>query len=109
MTDLDFKTIGSKIRERRKSMGITQEQVADFLGINPSHVSNVENGRANPSLTALINIANILECSIDQFVYGEYTFNRADTESALDKEIMDKIKYCDYNKKTRISQMIDLL
>ena len=60
MTDLDFKAIGLKIRERRQSQGITQEMVANYLDVNPSHISNIECGRANPSLTSLIKIANIL-------------------------------------------------
>ena len=70
MTDLDFKTIGLKIKERRQELGITQEQIANSLDVNPSHVSNIECGRANPSLTALVRIANVLECSVDYFISG---------------------------------------
>ena len=71
MADLDFKEIGLKIKERRKAVGITQEYIANVLEVNPSHISNIENGRANPSLTALVKIANILECSVDYFISGE--------------------------------------
>ena len=110
MTDLDFKTIGLKIKERRQSLGITQEFIAGVLNVNPSHISNIECGRANPSLTALIKIANALECSVDYFISGEYTFktdkNKAKT---LDDEIMAKIRFCDSDKKQRILKMIDLL
>ena len=62
MNDLDFKAIGLKIKERRKSLGITQESIANALDVNPSHISNIECGRANPSLTTLIKIANLLQC-----------------------------------------------
>ena len=65
MTDLDFKAIGLNIKERRQQLGITQEHIANVLKVNPSHISNTECGRANPSLTALIKIANILKCSGD--------------------------------------------
>ena len=110
MKDLDFKTIGLKIKERRKALGITQEIVADYLEVNPSHISNIECGHVNPSLTALVNIANILQCSIDYFISGEYTY---DTDKGIDKslddKILDKIQYCDTDKKSRILQMIDLL
>ena len=104
MEDLDFKAIGMKIKERRKMQGITQEAVASLLGVNPSHISNIECGRANPSLTALVKIANILECSVDFFISGEYTYKPGKgREETLDDKIMDKLKYCDINK------MIDLL
>ena len=110
MTDLDFKEIGLKIKERRQALGITQEAVANLLDVNPSHISNIECGRANPSLTALVRIANILHCSVDYFISGEYT-HKTDKEQqkTLDDKIMDKLKYCDADKKTKILKMIDLL
>lgn len=110
MNDLDFKTIGLRIKERRLSQGITQEFIANQLDVNPSHVSNIECGRANPSLTALIKIANILHCSVDFFISNEYTFKTNTTnEQTLDNRIMEKLKYCDIDKKNRILKMIDLL
>lgn len=110
MADLDFKAIGLKIKERRQALGITQERIANILDVNPSHISNVECGRANPSLTALVKIANILECSVDYFISGEYTYEiDKNREKTLDDKIMDKLKYCDTDKKTKILKMIDLL
>lgn len=110
MTNLDFKAIGLKIKERRQAVGVTQEAIANLLDVNPSHISNIECGRANPSLTALVKIANILQCSVDFFISGEYTY-KADKgrEKTLDDKIMDKLKYCDADKKNRVLQMIDLL
>lgn len=110
MDDLDFKTIGANIRKRRKALGITQEFISNRLDVNPSHISNIECGRANPSLTALVKIANILQCSVDCFISEEYTY-KADKgkEDALENKIMDKLKYCDTDKKCRVLKMIDLL
>ena len=108
MNWLDFRAIGLKIKERRLHQGVTQEYVANLLDVNPSHISNIECGRANPSLTALVKIANILQCSVDYFIGGEYTFKGSD-EDTLDAQIMDKIKYFDPVKKQKVLQMIDLL
>ena len=110
MADLDFKVIGLKIKQRRQELGITQEYIANALDVNPSHISNIECGRANPSLTALIKIANILSCSVDYFISDEYTFEiNKNREKTLDHKTIDKIKYCDTDKKTRILKTIDLL
>lgn len=110
MTDLNFEMIGQKIRERRQSLGITQEFVANRLDVNPSHISNIECGRANPSLTALVKIANVLQCSVDYFIHEEYTFrmNRQE-DMTLDDKIIDKLKYCDPIKKDKILKIMDLL
>lgn len=110
MTDLDFRTIGQKIKERRTTLGLTQDYVANQLNVNPSHVSNIECGRANPSLTALVKIANILECSVDFFISGEYTYSRnTEKDQSLDNQILEKLKYCDIDKKTKILKIIDIL
>ena len=110
MTELNFKAIGLKIKERRQSLGITQEHIANVLDVNPSHISNIECGRANPSLTALVKIANILQCSVYFFISGEYTYNiDKDKAKTLDDKIMDKLKYCDADKKNKVLKMIDLL
>ena len=99
MTDLDFIEIGSKIKERRLSLKMTQDFIANKLDVNPSHISNVECGRANPSLTALVKIANILECSVDFFLSNEYDYKHSqkDTET-IDNKILTKLKYCDIEK-----------
>lgn len=110
MSDLDFKLIGLKIKERRKALGITQETIANILDVNPSHISNIECGRANPSLTSLIKIANILQCSVDYFISGEYTYKTdPKREKSLDEDILNKLKYCDIDKKKKILTIIDLL
>jgi transcriptional regulator with XRE-family HTH domain len=110
MQDLDFRTIGANIRKRRRELGITQEFIANGLDVNPSHISNIECGRANPSLTALVKIANLLQCSVDCFISEEYTY-RVDKakEPSVDDRIMEKLKYCEVEKKERVLKMIDLL
>lgn len=110
MNDLDFKRIGLKIRERRKYMGITQELIAEQLGVNPSHISNIECGRANPSLTALIKIANILHCSVDYFIGGEYTYQIEDEKKeSLDDVLWKKLQNCNTDTKNKILKIIDIL
>lgn len=110
MADLNFKEIGQKIRERRLTLGMTQESIANQLDVNPSHISNIECGRANPSLTALIKIANILQCSVDYFISGEYKY-LADRQLAktLEMQIIEKLENCDVIFKQKILKLIDVL
>ncbi len=107
---LDLKIIGSKIKERRKYMGITQEQIADYVGVNASHLSNLECGRVTPSLTILLKIANYLQCSIDVFIDHQYTFEPTEnTDKTLDDRIVTKLKYFDVEKKEKILKMMDII
>lgn len=110
MTDLNFQLIGQKIKERRKELHVTQEAIANYLDVNPSHISNIECGRANPSLTILVKIANYLQCSVDCFISQEYSFDLSGQQrDTIDDRIMEKLKYSSPDKKHKILQIIDIL
>ena len=109
MEELDYRTIGEKIAKRRTAQGYTQEAVANLLDVNPSHISNIEHGRAHPSLTTLVRIANILHCSVDCFLDGEYTFKPDKDSDDMDSRIMDMLKFCSPDKKQKILKMIELM
>lgn len=63
----DKETIGSKIKVLRKTRGITQEQLAEKLGLQRATISNYEIGRRSPHLKDLKNIAEVLGVSIEYF------------------------------------------
>ncbi len=108
MTTINFEKIGQKIKSRRKELGITQETIANKLEVNPSHISNIECGRANPSLTAIIKIANILQCSVDYFISHEYTFC-ANEQTTKQDYIIESLSHCDELTKDKILKIIDIL
>ncbi|MFP3152909.1 helix-turn-helix domain-containing protein [Lachnospiraceae bacterium ZAX-1] len=110
MKSLDFKRIGTKIKERRLSQKLTQDCLAEQLGVNPSHVSNIECGRAHPSLTALVHIAVVLECSVDYFLSAEYGYCISKEEvQSYDDKILNMLSDYDIEKKDRIIKMMELL
>ncbi len=59
------KDIGKRIREFRKKKKITQEQLAEKLGLTPHYYSSMERGLYNIKLDTLVQIINILGCSAD--------------------------------------------
>lgn len=58
--------IGSNIKELRKRNNITQERLAECLGVTYQTVSKWENGTSLPSISLLPSIANIFNVSIDE-------------------------------------------
>jgi transcriptional regulator with XRE-family HTH domain len=55
-----LKNIGEKIRETRKAKNLTLQDVAKMSGLTTSLLSQIENSKANPSITTLLSIARIL-------------------------------------------------
>lgn len=63
--------IGQRIKERRKELHITQTKIKEVTGISTGNLSEIENGHILPSSAALINLSEILECSVDYILFGE--------------------------------------
>lgn len=71
-----LKNIGEKIRETRKSQNLTLQDVSKMSGLTTSLLSQIENSRANPSITTLLTIAKILNTPLGTlFDVGEETDN----------------------------------
>lgn len=59
--------IGAAIRDRRKRMGLTLQQVAQRSGLSAPFLSQVERNLASPSLLSLEALARALEVELDYF------------------------------------------
>ena len=58
--ELDYKAIGKRIKIARIKKNLTQETVADRIGVTPQHVSNIETGNTSVSLTTLVSVDELL-------------------------------------------------
>lgn len=59
------KLLGKRIKELRKSVGLTQEKLAELIDIETGSLSGIESGRHYPSLPTLVKIANNLNIEIN--------------------------------------------
>jgi transcriptional regulator with XRE-family HTH domain/quercetin dioxygenase-like cupin family protein len=58
--------VGERIRTRRKSKGLSVREVARRLALSPSLISQIETGKATPSVATLYAITNELGLSLDE-------------------------------------------
>lgn len=58
--------IGAKLKELRKSEGLTQQQLADKLGINRVNYTRYETDTVRPDYETLIQLADIYHISLDE-------------------------------------------
>ena len=63
--------VGKNIKEKRKSLNITQEELAEKLSVTRQAVSSWENGKTEPDIEMLTKIAQIFDISIDELIYGK--------------------------------------
>lgn len=63
--------LGRRLRRVREGRGLSLREVARQLGVSPSFISQMENGKSQPSVATLYSLSQLLDVSIDQlFVSG---------------------------------------
>lgn len=62
---VDFIHIGRQLQKRRRTLGLTQDQIANQLSISTTQLSRIECGQ-RPSLLTLLQLTAILNMSLDQ-------------------------------------------
>jgi len=81
--------LGKKIRQLRYKAGLTQEQLADKLGIGPQSISKWENAVSMPDITTLPLLAETFGISIDELfdLSSEQRLNRIENSLDINEEL----------------------
>ena len=87
--------LSSNLKKYRIMKGLTQEDVADFLGITPQSVSKWERDESCPDITLLPALANIFETSID-LLLGMDTIRADETRRNIHKTAVEYQQSGDY-------------
>lgn len=92
---------GQRIKERRRKLHMTQEQLAEAVYMNPKTISAIENGRRNPSLETVEFIAKILDVDRD------YLLGKIDFPSIEEQRFGNYVKMA--NKYTHVTDLCEQL
>ena len=99
---IDYVVIGTRIREFRKKKGLTQAALAELSVVEPSNISHIERAATKLSLPTLVNIANALEVSLDELVYGNLKKSAHVSVAMIDELLSD----CDSTELKAICEVI---
>lgn len=94
---MDYFEIGQRIRRFRKARGLSQEQLAELIGISTTHMSHIETANTKLSLPVFVEIANALEVQTDALLYDA----PRDSVSSSIEEISTILERCN-SKQARI-------
>ena len=73
---VDYMLLGKRIKEARKKTKMTQDQLAEKLGISTAYMSQIETGKATVNLNRLAQIAFLLQTDISYFLSGVTSSNQ---------------------------------
>ena len=92
MYEVDYKAMGKRIREKRIEVGLTQEKLAEKVGVGESHIGGIERGENICSLSVAAAISEVLEMNMDRLVKGVNSGNVNQAFSELLGEVPDNNK-----------------
>lgn len=84
--------IGKFILELRKEKDMTQQTLADKLGVSDKTISKWENGRGMPDLSLMKPLCNVLGITINELLSGE-RLDKKDYQEKLEENILNTINY----------------
>ena len=103
MGDTDFlKEMGQRIMVRRKSLRMTQEELADKLGVSAQMISNLELGKKAIRPENLARVCDVLGLSADFVLTG------ANTKTAVDA-VAEKLVHLTAEELQMVSDIIDYM
>jgi transcriptional regulator with XRE-family HTH domain len=87
--------IGSKLKNARMKMEMTQEKVAEEIGVSRQTISNWENNKSFPDIISVIHLSNLYSVSLDELLkedvkmmeYLEQSTNEVKSRQKLSKLI----------------------
>ena len=96
--------IGKFIANLRKEKNMTQQELADKLGVTDRAISHWENGRRLPDYSLLKDLCDVLSISINELFSGE-KISKEDYETKAE-ENMSKLINDNYSEKKKINWII---
>jgi len=66
---MNYYEIGQRIRKFRKAHQLSQEELAERVGISATHMSHIETGNTKLSLPVLVSLASVLEVKTDDLLF----------------------------------------
>lgn len=68
---IDYVAIGAQIKKARLARGLSQEKLAEMVGVGTTHLSHIETGSGRMSIDSFIGLVNALNCSADEILLRE--------------------------------------
>lgn len=99
---------GNKLKYIRRSLKITQEELALKCGMEASHIGQLERGEKNPTLNTLYRISNGLNISIPELIDFENELIFEEQDEVTNK-LLSYLKEMDSNEKNQILDIIKVL
>ena len=91
---VDYVLLGERIKFWRQQRNLTQEQLAEIVGVTPGFISLIEIGKRRVSLESLLSICKELEITLNELLVGNQIPQPSDYNTEF-SELISKLDEAD--------------
>lgn len=96
-----YQIVGERIKKRRESIGLNQNDLSEKINIGRSSISNIEKGRQQPPLHTLFEICKVLDMDVQTILptYAEVQEKVSSNTNDLYAAFLENIDITDNSRK----------
>ena len=100
-------SFGSRLKERRESLGLKQGELGKLLGITGSAIGNYENGVSSPKADILYRVFDVLQCDANFLFQDEMSTSADSDDSNVEKELLDSFRLLNREGQEKVIEYVD--
>ena len=94
--EIDRREMGRRIKDRRETLRMSREKLAEYLDVSPQFIADVEYGSKGVSIKSLYLLSQALGVTTDYILAGSVYELDGDSEAArVQEQILDLLHRCD--------------
>ncbi len=103
--EMDYKVVGKRLKDARRSKGYTQGDVAKELGVTVAYISRVERGTGSINIKRLVELSDFFNTSLNYFLTGSVE----NTTGYLQSDFKEVLNKCTPEKQRAILQIAKVI
>lgn len=104
--EINYQRLGQRVKELRKSAGLSQDTLAEKCQISSNYISHIETAVGKPSLEVLFKIASVFHISMDFFLLDTPSIP---PQIFIDTQISEQLSECSPMTLQTVSKIITAL
>lgn len=100
-------SIGTRIKEARIKIGLTQEELASNIGVTKGAIANYENGVSTPKIELLFKLFSALQCDANYLYQDDIPY--LDVDLPYNESLVSKYNQLSISEKKIIDEILDAL
>lgn len=104
----DTHSVGSRIRSKRITLGLSQEELAEQIDRAPKYYSDIERGSCGMSVETMLSISKALDISLDYMMFGTPSEEEKERIECQDAALTHMIAQCNERKHDYATRLLQL-